>query len=174
MKRFSIMLVAALALVAVGCGDDDNPVGPGDDNHVQFTATLLPSNEVPPVTGDEAAASGSVVIDFNLTRDSTGTITAATATFTVNVSGFPSTTSITAAHIHPGAAGATGPVLVSTALAAGQVTLTNGAALFTQSNISVTAANAQAVINNPAGHYFNVHTVAHPGGVMRGQLVKSN
>ena len=32
-------------------------------------------------------------------------------------------------------------------------------------------ADAQAIINNPAGFYFNVHTQAFQAGVMRGQLV---
>ena len=34
------------------------------------------------------------------------------------------------------------------------------------------AVDAQAIVNNPPGYYFNVHTTANTGGVMRGQLVK--
>jgi hypothetical protein len=29
-----------------------------------------------------------------------------------------------------------------------------------------------AIINNPSGFYFNVHSTLNPGGVARGQLVK--
>ena len=77
------------------------------------------------------------------------------------------------AHIHTGAAGIAGPVIVNTGIAQGQVGLTNGVGSFTVNGISVTAANAQAIINNPAGHYFNVHSQAFTGGVVRGQLVRN-
>jgi filamentous hemagglutinin family protein len=30
----------------------------------------------------------------------------------------------------------------------------------------------QAIINNPAGYYFNAHSAINTGGVVRGQLVK--
>jgi hypothetical protein len=169
MKRLSV-LVAALVFAA-GCGDSDTAPNT-DDNRPRFTANLLPSNEVPPVPNAENVGSGSAVIHLNLTRDSAGAITAATADFEVELSGFPSTTAITAAHIHPGAAGSNGPVRVNTGIAAGQVTLTNGAGSFVRNGINVNAADAQAIVNNPAGFYFNVHSSANPGGVARGQLVK--
>ena len=54
----------------------------------------------------------------------------------------------------------------------GQVVLTNGAVTFSRLNLALKAVDAQAIINNPAGFYFNIHTSANPGGVMRGQLVK--
>jgi len=172
MKRLSVLL-AAIAVLAAGCSKD-NPVAPADDNHVQFKATLLPANEAPtPISGPEAVGSGAATIDFTLTRDSAGAITSATANFRVDVTGFPATTAITAAHIHTGAAGVAGAILVSASVAPGEVTLTNGATTFSRLNIAITpVSNAQAIINNPAGFYFNVHTSANPGGVMRGQLVK--
>jgi hypothetical protein len=54
----------------------------------------------------------------------------------------------------------------------GEITLTNGAATFSRLNQTMTAVAAQQIVNNPAGYYFNVHTSANTGGVMRGQLVK--
>jgi hypothetical protein len=161
----------AALLLAAGCGDSDTAPDQ-QDNRPRFTASLLPSNEVPPIASSEASGSGSAVIHLNLTRDSAGAITAATADFQVELSGFPSTTAITIAHIHTGAAGVNGGIVVNTGLAAGQVTLTNGAGSFTRNGIEVTAANAQAILNNPAGYYFNVHSSAHPPGVVRGQLVR--
>jgi hypothetical protein len=174
MKRIWLipMSMIALSVLSASCSDD-NPTAPANDNLVQFTATLSPANEVPSITNSESVGSGSANIDFFLTRDSAGAITGGTVNFTVNAAGFPSTTSITAAHIHTGAAGVSGPVLVSANVAAGEVPLAGGAATFYRGGLAISAANAQAIINNPAGFYFNVHTSANPGGVMRGQLVKS-
>ena len=87
---------------------------------------------------------GTAHIDFHLTKDAAGTITAATVDFRVDLTGFPGTSAITAAHIHPGAAGTSGPVLVTADVAAGQVTLTNGVGTFTRINLALGAANAQA------------------------------
>jgi len=50
------------------------------------------------------------------------------------------------------------------------VTITNGVASFTKSNINVDPAVAQRILSNPAGFYFNVHTTLNPGGVARGTL----
>jgi hypothetical protein len=111
-------------------------------------------------------------MDFNITRDATGTITAATVNFQVNLQGFPATTVVNIAHIHTGATGVAGPILINTTVNPGEVTLTNGAGSFTRVGLAVTAAQMQSFLDNPAGFYFNVHTAANPGGVMRGQLVK--
>jgi hypothetical protein len=171
MKRSPILLVA-LVLMA-GCGDSDT--APADEEVVQFTAQLLTSNEVPPITSTEAPATGVGFVDFVLTRDAAGAITTAYANFRFEVSGFPSTSTISNAHVHTGAAGVNGGIVVNPNFVAGEAPLTNGSATFQRLNISgaaFTTATAQAIINNPAGFYFNVHSSAHPAGVMRGQLVR--
>ena len=128
MKRAYILL-AALVLAA-GCGDSDTAPA-ADDNREQYTATLLTANEVPPIpNAAEAGASGMAHIDFNLTKDAAGAITAANIHFRVDLTGFPATSAITAAHIHTGAAGAMGPVLVNTTVTPGQVTLSGGVGTF--------------------------------------------
>ena len=173
MKRLPF-LMAVLAVLAAGCSKN-NPTTPAvDDTHMQFKATLLPANEVAPntITGPEAAASGVATIDFTLVKDSAGAITSGTVNFRVDVTGFPATTQITAAHIHPGAAGVAGSVLLSAIVNPGEVVLTNGAVTFSRLNIAMTSVIAQQIVNNPPGYYFNVHTDANKGGVMRGQLVK--
>src|SRR5262245_47224275 len=100
---FFVLLVAVLA---AGCGDD-SPTTPSNAAP-RFSTGLLPSNEVPPVTNADASGSGTVTITINPTRDSAGNITAATADFSVTLSGFPPNETITGAHIHPGAAGSNG------------------------------------------------------------------
>src|SRR5947208_13823657 len=113
MKRLSI-LVVLLSMVAVGCGSKA-ATAPSTTNPstVKFTAALLPSNEVPAVTDAESSGRGTATVTLNLTKDAAGAITAVTADFTLDVNSFPAGTPITAAHIHPGAAGANGGVMVS-------------------------------------------------------------
>lgn len=169
MKR---LLILALALVvSVAC--DDTPTSASDPNQVRFTANLLPSNEVPPVTNADANARGTLTFTLKLTKDAAGAITAATGDFTFDLSGFPAGTTLTGAHIHNGAAGVNAGVVVSTALGQGEIVLVNGAQVVTKNGINVTAAIAQDMINNPSGYYFNVHTQLNPGGAVRNQLTKS-
>jgi CHRD domain-containing protein len=170
MKR-SIVATIALALFAASCGSD-SPSSP-TATVPTFTADLRTSNENPPISNAESGGSGNATITFNVTRDASGNITAATATFVVNLSGFPAGTPINIAHIHQAAAGTNGAVVVSTTLAAGEVTLANGTGSFTKSNIAVTPVDlVTQIMNNPAGFYFNAHSTLNPGGVVRGQLVR--
>lgn len=162
------ILVSALALSAA-C--DDSPTEPGDET-ITFTAQLSPANEVPPVTNTEASGSGTATIRFDVDRNSSGVITAVTANFQVTLAGFPAATPLTVAHIHTGASGAIGDIIVNTGLTAGEVSLTNGSGGFTKTAITVTPNIAQDIINNPGNYYFNVHSVLNPGGVARAQLVR--
>src|SRR4029434_10876032 len=108
---------------------------------------------------------------FKRPRNSTGAIPAGTADFLFQLSGFPSSTTIIAAHIHPGAAGVNGGVLVSTGLVAtSPVTQSDRAMSITSVPVTVPAATLQTIVNNPAGFYFNVHSPTNSGGVARGQL----
>jgi hypothetical protein len=169
MKRLPLLAVA-LAMIAAGC--DDSPTGPSADDQPMFVATLSAASEVPPVANAESTATGTATITLHLTRDASDNVTAATADFNATLTGLQPTTSINVAHIHEGAAGATGSIVVNTSLAAGQVTVTNGAASFQRTGISVTAEVAQRIVANPSDFYFNVHSTLNPGGVARGQLVR--
>jgi len=171
MKRLSLFAVA-LAFVAVGCSKSST--APSTPAAPKFTATLSTANEVPPITNAEAGGRGDATITFDGPRDANGTFTGpVSVTFVVNLSGFPASTPLNIAHIHTGAAGATGSVLISTTLAAGEV-VTNaaGTASFTKVAANQDAGVAQGIVNNPAGFYFNVHSTLNGGGVVRGQLVK--
>jgi hypothetical protein len=160
-----------MALFAAACDDETTP-SPADAP--QFRATLLPANEVPPVTNAEAGGNGTATMTFNVTRDASNNITAARADFTVNLTGFPANTTMTGAHIHPGATGANGPVAVSLGLTSGEIVLATGATTFSRNGITVDPALAQTIISNPAGYYFNVHSTLNTGGFARGQLVRTN
>lgn len=69
-----------------------------------------------------------------------------------------------AAHVHKGAAGASGPPVVPMTKpdAAGK---SSGCA-------TVDGAVIKDILANPAGYYVNVHNAEFPGGAIRGQLSK--
>ncbi|HEX3702222.1 MAG TPA: CHRD domain-containing protein [Vicinamibacterales bacterium] len=169
MKRATFAVL--LSLVAAACGSS-SPTTPTTPANPTFTAQLLPSNEAPnPITNAESVASGSVTITFVTTKDATGAVTSAVGTAVVNVQGFPAGSTITLAHIHTGAAGVAGGVLVPF-IPSGAVPLTNGGGSFTQTQ-NIDGPTATNIMNNPSGFYFNVHTALNPAGVMRGQLVRT-
>jgi hypothetical protein len=168
-----VALALAFAVLAAGCSSSSTSPSTTTPTKPTFTATLSPANEVPAITGPEAAGSGTATITFDVTRDASGNVTGGTATFVVNMAGFPAGTPINIAHIHQAPSGTTGAVVFSTSLAAGEVTLATGTGSFTKSGIAPPDPSIiQAVINNPAGFYFNIHSTLNPGGVARGQLVK--
>ena len=107
--------------------------------------TLSGANEVPPVSSS-AAGSGTVTVKDD------GSVTAR-----ITVTGMTAT----AAHIHSGAAGSNGPVIVP----------------FTKTgdNTFEAAAGAkmtpeQMAMYKAGNTYVNVHSAAHPGGEVRAQL----
>ena len=171
MMRASV-LVFVLASLAAGCGGSPTSPTPAPAAKPTFSAQLSPANEVPPITNAESVASGTATITFDTTKDAAGAVTAANVTVVATLRGFPAGSTITVAHIHTGAAGVAGGVLVPLVPPAGSVTLTNGAGSFTQSQ-NVDGPTATNIINNPAGFYFNVHTALNPGGVIRGPLVRT-
>ena len=167
MTRLSAWAVAA-ALFAVGCSSSST--SPSTPTNPTFTAQISPANENPPITNAESVVTGNASITMVTTKDAGGNITSASATFVVNITNLPTGSSVTIAHIHEAPAGVNGSIVVSTGLAAGEVTVTNGVASFTKANVPVTAEVAQRILNNPAGFYFNVHSTLNPGGFARGQL----
>jgi hypothetical protein len=170
MKRLTLSLaLLVLGFTASACSDNPSEPSPASKN--TFTAVLLPANEVPAVVGAEATGSGTATVTLNLTKDSAGYVTAATFDFSVTVTGFPNGMSLTGAHIHGGAAGTNGGILVSLGLAAGDVSFPTGAGTFSRTGITTTVDQANAIMANPGSFYFNIHTAANAGGVARGQLV---
>jgi len=168
MKRFGALLLSLCLFGAAGCSDDSTSPS---NLPIVMTASLSPANEVPAIANAENTGHGAAQITFNVTRDGTGAISGGTAEFHFQLNGFPSSTTIIAAHIHPGAAGVNGGVIVNTGIVAGSpVSQSGGVMSFTSAAVSVPAALLQSIVSNPAGFYFNVHSPTNSGGVARGQL----
>jgi len=69
--------------------------------------------------------------------------------------------SATFAHIHIGAKGKSGNIVVP---------LSTGPALHHQGCVPVSAALVKAIERHPAGYYVNVHSARYPSGAVRAQL----
>lgn len=127
----SVLFAAIVAATASG-----QPAG-------HFVAKLAGANEVPPTP---SAASGTG--QFTLNPDGS-------VTYQVSTSGVIGT----AAHLHLGAAGVNGPILVPL----------NGGPT-TWSGTSTPLAPASIAALQSGGTYVNVHSAAFPAGEIRGQL----
>jgi hypothetical protein len=160
MKRLAIGVMLVAVGAAAGCGSK-TPTTPSDTT--TFNVQMTPQNEVPPVTNAESVARGTAVITIHKSTN--------TVDFNVTVNSFPAGSSLTAAHIHPGAAGVGGSVLLGTGLTAGNApAIVNGSASFSFTGVSATADQVSQILAAPQNFYFNVHTAANGPGVMRGQL----
>jgi hypothetical protein len=119
--------------------------------HAQvFSANLVPGNEVPPVT---SMATGSALVG----------IIGGSVVWNLNVTNL---TNITAGHIHRGAQGVNGPVVINFAPMFSAAGNARGSA-------PIDPVLANEITSNPAGFYVNIHTTQNPGGEVRGQLVVS-
>ena len=128
MKRAALATV--LAVFATACGGSSTTPSATTPANPTFTAQLLPANETTAISNAESTASGNVTITFVTTKDGTGAVTSAVGTAVVTLQGFPSGSTVTLAHIHTGAAGVAGGVLVGF-VPTGTVALTGGAGTFT-------------------------------------------
>jgi hypothetical protein len=114
-----------------------------------FTISMSDSQETPS-TGSGATGTGWAWLD------TTGNVR-----YRVTVAGLSDT--LTGAHFHAAAAGVAGPVIHP-------VSFTDS----TSQDSSAVFADADLMKMLKGGVYFNVHTKAHPGGEIRGQLMQAN
>ena len=140
------VMVASAVLALAGC---ETMSSAWDSTKAMFSGsnvTLSGAEQVPPVT---TSASGSGTITVKDDKSVSGSVK------TSGVTG-------TAAHIHMGAAGRTGPVIV---------TLTKGSDGSTWSvPDGAKLTDAQYDAYKAGNLYVNVHSAANKGGEVRGQL----
>jgi hypothetical protein len=157
MRRLSLAIAGLFILVASSQAQAQT---------ITFNASLNGGNEpVVVVTGSV----GSAVVTWN-TATRTGT-------YKVDVYNMPVGT--TASHIHAGAVGAGGPVIINFTVPAGGISNDYGlSGTFACSDVQVRAPQGinscddfeQALLMNNT--YVNVHSTANPGGEIRGQLIR--
>jgi hypothetical protein len=128
-----VLVVAAIALPAAAGGRP-------------LSATLTGAAEVP-VTGDpDGSGSAQVTLNQGLGE----------VCWDIEFEGIDAPF---AAHIHVGAAGVPGPVVVGLSTSSGCVD-------------GVDEGLIKAIRQNPSAYYVNVHNAPFPGGALRGQLEK--
>jgi uncharacterized protein (TIGR03437 family) len=141
---------------------------------IVLMGNMSPANENPPIPSSAAGISQAVVIT---TKDADGVLTSGQVIFDINYN-FGTPTTVTGFHIHNGAAGVNGPVIINTGLSGSaplMVTAANGAGTF-RKTVEVNMANADQVatlnglLTNPQDYYINMHTVEFGGGLIRDQL----
>ena len=146
MKR--AVLIAGAALLALPAGSAWVGSGQAAAAQQAFDVAMTAAEEVP--TPGPAGATGAVQI----TVDPTGGKLCYSG-FSYDGPGTPN-----AAHIHKGPKGTPGPVTVDIAQ------MLDGK----DGCVSGEAATLQAIIDDPAGHYVNIHTPEHKPGAVRGQV----
>jgi len=164
--RSTFLFAALLTLpVLAACGDDDATTAPPPE---RWSSTLSGANEVPPAT---TTATGSAT--FEAVGD-----TAISYAITATITG------VTMGHIHTGAAGVNGGILVWLAPPNGTAAQPASGAINGQlSTGRITASWIRGVSGQPAisldslkrlmrsgNAYVNVHTSAFGGGEIRGQI----
>jgi hypothetical protein len=160
------LFVAALAVAGfAGAGALKNG-RPSLSSTPVFKVNMRPSQEVPRIQGLRARAIGHVT--FDLERSSAGAITSGEVVFYVNYS-FPGSVTVTGLHVHRGARGTNGPIVVDSGVTA--FTDADGRGNITRV-VTGDLATLQAILDNPRGYYVNLHTSTpnHPGGAVRAQL----
>jgi hypothetical protein len=157
-QRIGTVLVAASLAVMAGCTTWNNMMGrdkEGEEHGGTRAAaagmgrmeavTLSGANEVPPVS-TSAAGTGSVTVGRDRSVKARISVTGMNAT---------------AAHIHSGAVGANGPVIVPFTKSGDNIFVAPDGAKMTEEQYEAWKAGRT---------YVNVHSAANPGGEIRAQL----
>jgi uncharacterized protein (TIGR03437 family) len=139
---------------------------------ISFLTMMLPANETPAITDTSV---GNVIISLHVVRDSTGAITSGSVDFNVACR-FSGAVTVTGLHIHSGAAGVAGGIVIPTDVSSIAVDATGRTTVqrqvqFPQTTPPVALSTITDLIANPSNYYVNIHTTDHPSGVMRGQLM---
>lgn len=144
-RTFAIYVIAGLLLALASTA-----VAVADAGGRPLATTLTGAEEVPGPGDPDGTGTASIRLNPGQGE----------VCFELTVSGIAPAT---AAHIHVGAAGVAGPVVV------GLSPPTSGTS---SGCVSADPALIKAIIQNPEQYYVNVHNADYPAGAVRGQLSK--
>ena len=161
MRKFTVSIsLMTITLIAVA----SMMIRSASADNIVFTAQMSASQETPPVSNVDMNAFGNVTVVLDTVNN--------TASFVWSVQNLGAS-AIILSHIHEAPAGVAGPVRIDSGISpANPIAVVNGSASFSKAGIVTTAAQISAIVANPGGFYFNVHSNLNPGGVVRGQLVR--
>jgi hypothetical protein len=142
--------LAVALLAGAACSQNDGQTA--SDGQIRLSASLTGANEAP--TPGEPDGKGTATVTLDQAKGQ--------VCYTITVSNLDS---VTAAHIHKGAAGVAGPVAVPLqAPTDGQV----------DTCAQADSATIQQIAQHPSDYYVNVHDAQFPKGAVRGQLQPSS
>ncbi|MEY2475745.1 MAG: hypothetical protein QOG87_1060 [Actinomycetota bacterium] len=160
MKTFRLLILTVLAVVSLAaCGDDEPSTSSdttaangaaGGTEQTELKAELTGGVTEVPAPGDPDGK-GSATVTLDAAKGE--------VCYDITVSDIAAPT---AAHIHEGAAGAQGDIVITfdpAKIGGGETCLTGQK-----------VADIERIGANPAGFYVNVHTADFGGGAVRGQL----
>src|SRR5262245_52275424 len=149
MRSRLLMILAVVSLGVLGLAGAAGATrgSEADQGGRPLHATLLPGNQVPPVA---STGSGTALVTLNQGQ----------AEVCWDITGGGLTSPVILAHIHQGAAGTNGPVVVDFME---PVNGLNGC-------VHADAGLIKEIRQNPAAFYVNVHTTMFQAGEVRGQL----
>ncbi len=150
-RFYSILAFQDMQMGMMGSGAEATADASVSGGNMSFGTTLAGANEVPG-PGDEDGT-GTAAVTFDMTNGQV----------CYNISVQNIALPAAAGHIHRGAAGESGPVVVP-------FDVVPDASGNAASCVLVEAALLQEIAGNPAGFYVNIHTSEFPDGAVRGQV----
>ena len=138
-----------------------------------FQASLSSSAETPSPISD-TQASGNSLVRIHIRKSDTGEFMEAAVDFDTTLTTVQEQ-SLTNMHVHRGALGVAGGVVIDSKFGSPVPVEAGGTARLIRQNIVEPDATAAVtaitdLLANPEAFYVNVHSTGHPGGVVRGQL----
>ena len=147
-----LVMFSAIGLLGLACSDDNNSTGLPAGTEI-WTATLNGANERPTPVTTTAQATATIIVYGNA------------ITWKVDVTS--AIDSVIAGHIHRGVADSAGGVIQSLSPTATGIGFTG-----TVANGGVVPPDSVLTLMRAGKAYVNIHTKAHTGGEIRGQLVQ--
>jgi hypothetical protein len=158
----AVGLAAAIAVPTIAFGNARTNDPTRDPESRAFVGNLSGSATATPPSDPDGTGTGSFT--FHINTPASTTLGSADVCWDLSYSNIDGTP--VAAHIHAGAAGVNGPIVVP----APGVSFTNLGPNSSSGCMDTNAAAVEAIIANPANFYVNVHTAAFPNGAIRSQL----